>query len=424
MCKTVDDVNKRICCSCGLCEGICSFDAISFRRNEQGNYVPVIDKSRCKKCGICYEICPGDKISDKKIFGYINQSMPSDLIKGHVIDCFNAKVNDAKLLENSTSGGMVTGIVSYLLARGKFDAAFCVDTYDYSNQVKTNIVTDANDLFKTLQSRYVTVSHSNLAKYICTNRDKKLIIIAVGCAMAGIRYIMEEYKLDPSNYLCLGLFCACSYSYRTWDYFKLYNKHKPLKELQFRSKNGKRYAYGMIKARYGNDIKVMHTIHRAYIKSDFSMERCWYCTDLLNVYADISFGDNNTKSKDGESCTVIVRSENGNSIMQEIENNGVFVKETISADDIKDARYRSKRELYANIFEMLNGIRIYKDREIHPDGILIPLCQEYKKMIEKRNWALDVKNTKKLWLINQLRYLKLRIFNRSYLAELPPKSLK
>ena len=40
----------------------------------------------------------------------------------------------------------------------------------------------------------------------------------------------------------MRLRCACSYSYRTWDYFKLFSK-KELQELQLRCKNGKRYAH-------------------------------------------------------------------------------------------------------------------------------------------------------------------------------------
>lgn len=418
MCKTIEYVDCRLCCSCGLCEGVCSFKAISFEKNEQDFYIPKINHNLCKNCGLCYDICPGDKIKDRQIYESMHQQLPEDLINGNVVECFNAKVIDEELREKSTSGGMVTGIISYLLSKGEYEVAFCVNTYDYSSQVKTVPITCDSDLIKTLQSRYVTVSHSDFARFILENNSKKVIVVAVGCAMTGIRYIIEKFQLNPSNYLCLGLFCACSYSYRTWDYFQLYNGKKPLNELQFRLKNGKRYAYGMIKATYGNDSKIMHTIHRAYIKSDFAMERCLYCTDLLNVYSDISFGDNNTKSKDGESCTVIIRTRIGENLIRKIEKENIFIREDISVDDIKDAKKRGRRELFANIYECVeHGIHIYLDRANKDETQWRPLIKEYYKQIERKQWALNRKNLKKLWLINQLKYYKLAFFNKKYLDE-------
>ena len=416
--KTISEIIKRECCSCGLCEGVCASEAISFHKDEQGFYLPSIDVALCTKCGICYEICPGDKIEEVKLYQSLNQKIPENYIKGNCIECFNAKMVDIKMVEQCTSGGMVTGLISYLLNRKEYDVAFCVTTFDYSSQVKTFPIADNLDVEKTAQSRYITVSHSELAKYILRNRDKRIIIVAVGCAMTGIRTVFEKFKLDKSKYLCLGLFCACSYSYRTWDYFQLYDNDE-LKELQFRCKNGKRYAYGMVKARYGNKNKIMHTIHRAYIKSDFAMERCLLCTDLLNVFSDISFGDNNTKSKDGESCTVIVRTELGKNVVEKLESDKLFLRENIIIDDIKDIQGRRKRELYANMLEQLKGgSHIYKDRENIDKQEWGEVVREYEQMVKRRQWALNGKNIKKLWLINQIKFLKLRITNKEYLKEL------
>lgn len=419
--KTVFSVDKRECCSCGLCEGVCQSKAIFLKRDEQGFYRPVINQDLCEKCGICYDVCPGDKVEENSIYRTLGQSMPDDYIKGNVLECFNAKMTDVDLREKCTSGGMVTGIISYLLKKQQYDVAFCVNTYDYSSQVKTVPINSIEDLDRTVQSRYVTVSHSELVDYILHNRDKRVIIVAVGCAMTGIRTIIKKYRLDKDKYLCLGLFCACQYSYRTWDYFRLYSPQKVLEELQFRCKNGRKYAYGMIKAKFDNEYKVMHTIHRAYIKNDFAMERCLYCTDLLNVFSDISFGDNNTKSKDGESCTVIVRTSIGNQILKEMYSEKLFLREDILIDEIRDVQGRYVRGLYADIREKLDGgSHIYRDRTCANELEWAPRVRELKKTLERKTWALNSKNLKKLWLINQLRFLKLRITNRKYLLELKP----
>lgn len=420
MSKTVVCIDSHLCCSCGICEGVCPSNAVSMKENTEGFYNPLIDIEKCTNCGLCYEVCPGDKIRDKQIYTSLNQKEPKDYLIGNVKECFNAKIKDSLLREKCTSGGMVTGIIKYLLDTEQYDVAFCVDTFNYSDQVKTIPKIKGDDLSKTMQSRYVTVSHSNLVKYMLNNREKKVIIVAVGCVMAGIRYLIEKFKLNADNYLCLGLFCACSYSYRTWDYFKLYNPREELKSLQFRNKNGKRYAYGMINATYDSKEKIMHTIHRAYIKSDFSMERCLYCTDLLNVYSDICFGDNNTKSKDGDSCTVIVRSDLGESIIERYQGDGLFTRENIFVDVIKDVKDRIKREYYHAIDINKNGRNaIYTDREKVPEEMWKPLVKSYESILKKRVWVLNKKNLKVLWYINQLKYCKLRLLNKKYLSELP-----
>lgn len=46
------------------------------------------------------------------------------------------------------------------------------------------------------------------------------------------------------------------------------------------------------------------------------------------------------------------------------------------------------------------------------------MVREYEQMVKRRQWALNGKNIKKLWLINQIKFLKLRITNKEYLKEL------
>ena len=48
----------------------------------------------------------------------------------------------------------------------------------------------------------------------------------------------------------------------------------------------------------------------------------------------------------------------------------------------------------------------------------------YHKKIKKHFEALDKSKLKSLWFTNQLRYYKLKIFNKSYLSELPQKQMK
>ena len=84
MLKNVANTDKHLCCSCGICEGVCNQGAITMKENVEGFYVPEIDMNKCNNCGLCYAVCPGDKINDKQIYSSMNQAVPKDYLIGNV----------------------------------------------------------------------------------------------------------------------------------------------------------------------------------------------------------------------------------------------------------------------------------------------------------------------------------------------------
>ena len=55
--KLINKVGNK-CTGCGACVDACAISAISFRKNSEGFFFPVIDVERCKKCNLCENICP------------------------------------------------------------------------------------------------------------------------------------------------------------------------------------------------------------------------------------------------------------------------------------------------------------------------------------------------------------------------------
>ena len=54
-------VNNDLCCGCGVCEGMCPNNAISFIVKD-GIFRPIVNDSLCKNdkgCHRCYDSCPG-----------------------------------------------------------------------------------------------------------------------------------------------------------------------------------------------------------------------------------------------------------------------------------------------------------------------------------------------------------------------------
>ena len=49
--------NKSECCGCGICETVCTQNAIEMKMDEIGVIYPKINQEKCIDCGACKKIC-------------------------------------------------------------------------------------------------------------------------------------------------------------------------------------------------------------------------------------------------------------------------------------------------------------------------------------------------------------------------------
>lgn len=398
-------ISKETCVSCGICKGSCPFGAIKFERNNRGQYLPCVDENICKNCGICVDVCPGCKVHYEKQFEDLGEPIPENLFVGNIIKIYNARIKDTELRNQCTCGGMITGLVDYLLKSEQYSCAFLCSEYNYSEFITSNRVQSVRE---TQQSRYIPVSHEKLIEYALKHKEEKIIVVGTGCAISGIINAINRFKLNRDNFLILGLFCACTLNYNTFEYFKLFSK-RPLKKLKWRSKKGKEiYPYGMVRLEYDKDAKMLQSVQKAYLKKYMALERCTYCTDLLNILSDVSFGDNNSSSKDGESNTVIIRTQRGLAALDKFKNFFEIIEECeleeLGLNSVLNERKSRKR--YANIFKVQKGVDLYQDMDDHYPNIgemEVNDIEKLKKKIESLKWGED-KNYRKLFVYLQIRY--------------------
>ena len=65
-----------------------------------------------------------------------------------------------------------------------------------------------------------------------------MVLIGTGCAITGIKNVIDRYRLNRDNYLLIGLLCDKLMSYRVWDYFTEIGKHQgKLQGMYFRDKS-------------------------------------------------------------------------------------------------------------------------------------------------------------------------------------------
>ncbi|MBU2492963.1 MAG: ATP-binding protein [Bacteroidetes bacterium] len=83
-------INQTKCTECGLCQGLCSFDAIS-------NFT--VDQLSCEGCGFCYRICPFEAVIFKQIVsGKYYECLLPDNSKFYYAKLYAGEGNSGKLV--------------------------------------------------------------------------------------------------------------------------------------------------------------------------------------------------------------------------------------------------------------------------------------------------------------------------------------
>lgn len=341
-------VKNGQCSSCGVCVSVCPKKCISLKLINR-NATVVIDNGSCSQCGICYAVCP---FSDQTNF--LGKSGIESFNLGERKQILCAVAKDKKLLEDCTSGGVVTSTIMCLLEKKIYDSAFVVKGYGIEDFYYTERVTKPEELADSSKSRYVTVSHEKSVKYMLDHPKEKMIIVGVPCAIRGISKCIEKRGLERNNYLLLGLFCDKALTYGVFEYFKEYPlcKGKRITRFNFRDKSSGGWP-GDVRIEFEDgSFADVSGEERIRVKDYFTPESCLYCLDKLNTCCDIAMGDNYipaNNQKEGVS-SVIVRSDQGeqawNIVCNEFE-----LKEDSEEDLLKSQHISSRNEnyLYAGI---------------------------------------------------------------------------
>ena len=359
-------VANNLCVSCGICAAICPQKCISTK-----NFQPSIDESKCSNCELCSRICPGRQAN------YENRD---EIFLGDILWSLIAQTKDQKILSESTSGGFITTLVKNLLEEQIFDSAFLVDSYDYSEEVFTHRFTQNDSLDQTPKSRYIPVNQKFAVEHAIQNPNEKIILVGTPCFIQGFSKVIDHFKLNRENYLMLGLFCDKTMNHRVQEFFQELTP-QPIDKLFFRSKNAGGYP-GHVEILFGGGGQTFERKVRMSVKEHFCLERCIYCLDKLNIFADISMGDNYTgqhDSKEGSSC-ILIRTAIGEKIFAEYQN--LFKVWKIEPNEI--ARSQSIENRKNNFI-----FSEYKSAEIgYPINIVSPKisCEFHEKISHRREY--------------------------------------
>lgn len=206
-------LNKLFCSGCGICTFVCKEQAVTLVKDVKG-FTPLINESRCNQCGLCLESCPVIRslLSQSFMLKNKNEYTISELI-GSCQDSYAGYCLDDKLRKRSTSGGIVTATLIYLLKRGLIDGAVvAVQNSSFKNAADlfiSRIARTEKEILEAQGSKYIQLSMENALEEIRQDKTlRRISLVGTGCQIRAVKLNIEKIpELQGRTFYYLGLFC-------------------------------------------------------------------------------------------------------------------------------------------------------------------------------------------------------------------------
>ncbi len=355
--QTVENVvHDGLCMGCGVCQGICPQQAIQMDLDDKmGYFIPKIDYSVCDYCdkmknGKCVVVCPGIEVDfDKLGHRWIGGNQPSDIL-GHSIRTLYAHAVDESIRYRSSSGGLITSLLIFMLEQKLIDGAVVIQSNKENPLIPQGVLAETpEDIVSASGSKYCS-AHIGEPLAELLEREGNFAVVGLPCHIHGIRK-WEQFNPELSSKIKyhFGLYCANNSTIYGTEYFLSQNhiQSDQVKSIMYRGNGwpGKL----MIGLRNGEKKEIKRgTTEKSLIRKlkfsssfhyDFQIPRCLTCIDLTAELADISFADPWNarflrKETIGKSMLVI-RNKIGDELIQHAEKHGVIKLEDTDRDEVR-----------------------------------------------------------------------------------------
>lgn len=341
--KLYDEViSKNLCTDCGACSMVCPKQAITYQETPT-SYEPVL-AGDClgEKCTMCSDACAGAFVprtkSEETFFGRARLDDGVENTQGVLKDVYIGQWKEMDILQESGSGGFVTGLLSFALDRGLIDGAVVsVPNKKYPYLSEPMVATTREQLIEAAGSRYDSYPHLLGIKKAKEMGLKKIAVVCIPCYANALRKMMLQKKYakytDIVEYI-LGLWCVCNFS-RTGVEFLMESKFGvPREDVAWMSYRKRPFSGTVVvKTKDGEEKRegfvTRHVYHR--LSSSFMLDACRNCVDAQCDLADLSFGDpwgykldENALSSGLGFSTCLVRSDKGKELVQMAKEAGMF----------------------------------------------------------------------------------------------------
>lgn len=340
--NNIENIEKKIreCTSCQLCSAVCPTSAINIELNEEGFYIPRVNKERCIDCGKCISVC----------YKYDENIKMSD----ENINVYGAKAKEKEILKDSTSGGVAT----LLLEEGIKNGYKVIGVkYNYEKDIAEAVIIERKEELGIIRgSKYIQSFSEEIFNKVISNlkKDEKYILIGLPCHIYSFnRYLTKIGKKE--NFILIDLFCHGCPSLNLWKKYiknlKVEYKIDKFEKIEFRSKRRGWHEFCLYLKSKNREILTKNDLdffYRLFFSDKILNKSCYNCKLRSTLaYTDIRLGDFWGKKyqldREGISCIVNV-TERGNKYFERIKSN-VEIKESTLKEVIKAQSYRKEYRL-------------------------------------------------------------------------------
>ena len=294
-------VKNNLCIGCGVCEPSCPFDAISMVYNKDKEYRPEIN-DKCTMCGICYAVCP---MSVPNLNDRINSATKEGKeygLEGSVRINKGYEENYSKYIQSS-SGGVLTALLNYLLEEKYIDAVVHVEqTAGNSKNIfyKASISKTTEEIDKKRSSFYHPIDFSQVLQEIKSDKDiTNIAITGTPCVVTALRKL-KKYNTKTGNKIKYIFSLMCSHNvsgFLTQNLTESFNVNDEPVLFKHREKEGIKTA-----GDFKNSV-ILSTgekLSKSRNETPFTLNwrsfsyafnGCLYCPDFFGVDADAGFKD-------------------------------------------------------------------------------------------------------------------------------------
>ena len=351
-------VTHNLCTGCGICEDICPTQSVKILRCKKHELRPVINDKTClaPNCGKCLKVCPGIGINLKKLNQESESGLQQDDYIGQYVSLYTGYSLNKEIRYHSSSGGLVTQFLIYLLEKKIVDGAVVTSFSEKDHLTPLSyIARTKEDVLKARSSKYCPVALNKVGNEIVKS-EGKYIIVGLPCHIQGFRkraQIDRKFKERIIGYF--AIYCSSNRTFNAQDFLlRKYGVQKDeVNSFAFRD-NG---CLGNLVIHYNkeaSELSIPFIQYYGRLRSFFKPRRCLSCIDHYGELADVSFGDIHIKPYSDDKIGInscIVRNSFFNEVFQKAVSEGFIHLESLDAhilnESQKDMLYPKKRRVKA-----------------------------------------------------------------------------
>ena len=290
-----DVIKQNLCISCGACVSAAPVNTIELRYDHKYDmYIPVIiQPNLVDGRGDEFIVCPGKGVDLIRLSKTVSKNVETnDSYLGYIDGVWAAHSNNVGILENASSGGIMTEIASFLLSSGRVNGIITTKL-DYNEKgpvPKTIIAKSIDELIECQGSKYLPVA-SDAILGLLPSYQGTVAFIGTPCQIEGLRMLQERNDMlrNKVRYV-IGNFCGGIRNFKAMYTTIERQGIKPSNVIRFRFRGGGQPGSMMIEDSFGR------IVHRPYPEFEKDtgykkIERCRLCIDGTAELADFACGD-------------------------------------------------------------------------------------------------------------------------------------